>query len=85
MLVKLHPDLDKDIWRWNRGTSIAPGFLKSGIRSHVLLSACGAEETAKEEAGRGYFTKRLLDALEDIGADKVTYAGLIHQIPYLPT
>jgi len=85
MLIKLYPDLDRDVWRRNRGSSIAPGFLKSGIRSHVLLSACGAEEAAKEEEGRGYFTEQLLNALEDIGADRVTYADLIHRIPHLPT
>jgi hypothetical protein len=84
MPVKIPPDLDKDIWGGRRGTSVAPGFLKSGLRSHVLLSACGAEESAKEEDGRGYFTKKLLDTLEAVGADKVTYADLIQRIPCLP-
>jgi hypothetical protein len=85
MPVKISPDLDKDIWGGIRGTSIAAGFLKSGLRSHVLLAACGADEEAKEENGRGYFTKRLLDTLEAVGADKVTYADLIQRIPSIPT
>jgi len=84
MPVKIPSNLDKDIWGGTRGTSIAPGFLKSGLRSDVLLSACGADESAKEEDGRGYFTKRLLDTLQAVGADKVTYADLILRIPSLP-
>jgi hypothetical protein len=84
-LIKIPPDLDNKVWRWNRGSYSAQGFLKSGLRSHVLISACGAEETAKEEKGRGYFTKRLLAALEEVGADKITYTGLIQQIPCLST
>ena len=84
MPVRIPSDLDKNIWGGTRGTSIASGFLKSGLRSHVLLSACGAEENASEDEGRGYFTKRLLDTLEIVGADKVTYADLIQRIPSLP-
>jgi hypothetical protein len=84
MPIKIPPDLDRNIWGGHRSTSIAPGFLRSGLRSHVLLAACGAEENAKEELGRGYFTKRLLATLEAVGADKVTYADLVQQIPSLP-
>jgi Caspase domain len=84
MPVKISPELDMDIWVGKRGTSIAPGFLKSGLRSHVLLSACGADESAKEENDGGYFTKRLLATLEAAGADKVTYADLIQRIPSMP-
>jgi len=85
MPVKIPPKLDKDIWGGNRGTAIAPGFLKSGLRSHVLLSACGADENAKEDLGHGYFTKNLLDTLQAVGADKVTYADLVQRIPCLPS
>lgn len=84
MPVKIPPGLDKPIWAGSRGMATAPGFQKSGLLSHVLLSACGAEENAKEFQGRGYFTKSLLDTLEVVGADKVTYAELIRRIPCQP-
>ena len=65
---------------------IAPGFLQTGLRSHVLLAACGADETAKEDRTimRGDFTKAFLETLRTIGADKVTYTDLIQRIPQLP-
>jgi hypothetical protein len=84
MPVKIPPNLDEDIWGGTRGNAITPGFLKCGLRSHVLLSACGAEEEAKENLGRGYFTKNLLDTLQVVGADKVTYVDLVQRIPCLP-
>jgi len=84
MPVPIRPDLDKDIWGGSRGTSMASGFLKYGLRSHVLMAACGAEEYAREFEGRGFFTKGLLDALEEVDADKVTYKALIKRIRPLP-
>jgi hypothetical protein len=93
--MPMPPDLDKEIWgvppdpeerTWggNRGSAIAPGFLKKALRSHVLLAACGSGEHAKEENGRGYFTKHLLDTLGVVGVDKVTYTDLVKRIPCLP-
>lgn len=65
---------------------IAAGFLRSDLRSHVLLAACGAEETAKENrvTMRGEFTKAFLETIKTIGADQVTYTDLIQRIPQLP-
>jgi hypothetical protein len=83
MPVKIPPELDKDIRAGNRGMAIPAGFLRCGLRSHVLLSACRSEEVAREARGRGYFTKNLLDTLERVGADKVTYADLIQRLPCL--
>ncbi|KAA1472305.1 hypothetical protein DENSPDRAFT_897123 [Dentipellis sp. KUC8613] len=85
--VKIPSDLDKDIWSNSSGdrlAKIASGFSHSGLRSHVLLAACSAEETAKEEDKRGVFTKALLEALRMYGADKVTYKDLAQRIPLLP-
>lgn len=79
--------LDQHIWdksSEDRSTDIAPGFLYGGLRSHVLLAACGAKEKAKEEDGRGVFTKAFLEVLRTVAADTVTYADLIRRIHALP-
>jgi hypothetical protein len=68
----------------NRATTILPGFLHSGLRSHVLLAACGAREKAKEEQGRGIFTKALLDMLYTVSADTITYTDVLLRIHALP-
>jgi hypothetical protein len=80
------PDLDHDIWHeaGSRGTFIGPGFVHSGLRSHVLLAACSARELAIEENKRGVFTKTLLETLRAIGADKVTYKDVLNRIKTLP-
>ena len=83
-------DLDRDIWKEfessngsERGTEVNAGFTHGGLRSHVLLAACGAEETAFEQKGRGVFTKGLLEALVTLGIDKLTYTGLLQRMPLL--
>jgi len=63
---------------------MAAGFSYAGLQSHVLLSACGADELAREEAGRGVFTSALLDILYQIDTKCVTYKGLIRRISHLP-
>jgi hypothetical protein len=63
---------------------IAPGFLYGGLRSHILLAACGAKEKAKEEQGQGVFTKALLEILRTVSADTVTYTDLLRRIHALP-
>ncbi|KAK0234521.1 hypothetical protein EDD85DRAFT_844220 [Armillaria nabsnona] len=42
-------DLSHDIESDARASVVATGFEKSGLLSHVLLSACQAEQTAKEK------------------------------------
>ena len=85
-------DLDRDIWIdfesskiSGRGTEVNAGFTHGGLRSHVLLAACGSEESAIERNGRGLFTQRLLDALMTFEIDKLTYAGLLQRMPRLPS
>lgn len=56
-------------------------YEKTGLASHVLLSACSATETSKEDHGRGLFTKALLEVLESGGIDKMTYEQLIECLP----
>jgi len=87
--VNLPADLDQDIWQGtsgDRSIKIAVGFLQCDLSSHVLLAACGAEETAKEDRTimRGNFTKVFLETVRTIGADKITYTDLIQRIPQLP-
>jgi hypothetical protein len=80
-------ELDKYIWdnrSGERSTAIPPGFLQSGLRSHVLLAACGAKEKAKEEQGRGVFTRAILDVLNTVSADTVTYTELLRRMHALP-
>lgn len=79
--------LDQHIWddlSGDRGTNIPPGFLQTGLRSHVLLAACGAKERAKEEHGRGAFTKAILDVLHTVSVDTLTYTDLLQRIHPLP-
>jgi hypothetical protein len=66
-----------------RGTFVAHGFAHQGLRSHVLLAACGSEELAYETEGSGDFTAALLKTLKQYGAEKTTYKGCIHRFPTL--
>ena len=79
-------DLDQMIWlrKGERSASIVPGFAHSGLRSHVLLAACGSGEKAKEDQERGYFTRTLLSTLRSVDADQVTYEDLLKRMPALP-
>lgn len=83
--INIPPNLDEDIIGGSRGTAIPPTFLNSGLSSHVLLAACGAGETAKENSNRtrGAFTEALLDTLRSVGPEKVTYKDLILRLPTL--
>ena len=84
-------DLDRDVWVGfesskvsGRGTEVNADFAHGGLRSHVLLAACGSEESALERSSRGLFTQKLLDALTTFEIDKLTYAGLLQRMPRLP-
>lgn len=89
-------DLDRDIWEHFRPSNsgaragiLASGFATTDFASHVLLVACGPEESTIEEKGknnsvRGVFTKALLHALESHGAQGLTYRDLLQRLPGLP-
>jgi hypothetical protein len=66
-----------------RAAGPAQGFAHTGMYSHILLAACGAEERAVEKGRRGAFTKALVDTLMVLDVEKTTYAHLINQIPRL--
>ncbi|KAK0218650.1 caspase domain-containing protein [Armillaria fumosa] len=67
----------------SRASAAAKGFETAGLSSHVLLSACQAEQTAMEKHGRGVFTSALLGLLRERGVDKLTYKDLITNLPDL--
>jgi hypothetical protein len=85
-------DLDQDIWNdfdppkgFKCGTVVNASFTHSGLRSHVLLAACGSEESAIEQKSRGLFTQGLLETLTTFKIDKLTYAGLLERMQRLPS
>jgi hypothetical protein len=65
----------------NRGSFTPKRYLKRGLRSYVLLSACGEDQYARETPIGGIFTTHLLDALEAVDASTVTYVDLVNRIP----
>ncbi|PBK59440.1 hypothetical protein ARMSODRAFT_899250 [Armillaria solidipes] len=66
-----------------RASVVAKGFEKSGLLSHVLLSACKHGQEAGERGGRGVFTSALLSLLREKGVDKLTYKDVITSLPDL--
>jgi hypothetical protein len=80
-------DIDQDLLTAEPGTrasSTAAGFARKGLNSHVLLAACTQKEQAREQSGRGNFTKAILQTIEAIGADKLTYASLLERMDKIP-
>lgn len=80
-------DIDHDLLTAEpatRGSSTAAGFARKGLESHVLLAACTQKEQAREQSGRGNFTKAILQTIEAIGADKLTYASLLERMDKIP-
>ena len=58
-----------------------PGeFAFHGLRSHVLLAACGEKERAYEHEGRGQFTSALLEVLESCALNDVTYTDVLERV-----
>jgi hypothetical protein len=48
--------------------------------SHVLLSACGDLQQARERLGMGVFTSALIDVLSSADAKKDTYVNILSRI-----
>jgi len=65
---KVQENLDQEIW------SLFPS--NSGLRSHVLLSACSSSGPAWEFKGRGVFTVALLALLTDYRTNKLRYCDI---------
>lgn len=78
--------LDSDILAGPRGGRISKGFLQKGLRSHVLMAACGQAQQAVDDRihKRGVFTHALVTALRTIGADRLTYTEVLQRMERLP-
>ncbi|KAG7440927.1 uncharacterized protein BT62DRAFT_909410 [Guyanagaster necrorhizus] len=68
----------------SRSSSTAQGFERTGLSSHMLLSACKQGQEAREADGHGAFTSALLSLLKKSGVDKLTYKDVITHLPDLP-
>lgn len=83
----LPQNLDEDVWGSSKRIApraAAPARKGQALGSHILLAACGADEYAKEQKCRGWFTKALLEVLYRVGAEKLTYSDLMKRLPDLP-
>lgn len=71
----------------SRYGKILEDFETSGLRSHVLLAGAGATQLSMEDAGRGRFTKNLINYVESViqsdGTFDITYETLIDQMKKL--
>jgi hypothetical protein len=80
--------LDVDIWKSRkRKAQIAADFVQTGLRSHILLAACGAEEIAREALEpmfRGYFTTELIKLLEATSPDTLKYSVILLKMGRIP-
>ncbi|KAJ2915855.1 hypothetical protein MD484_g4547, partial [Candolleomyces efflorescens] len=66
-----------------RGMRFAEGFSVQGMKSHILLAACSANELALEDKSpeaHGRFTTALLRLFKEIGPDQMTYADVLSKI-----
>ncbi|CAA7263720.1 unnamed protein product [Cyclocybe aegerita] len=79
----LRPSGDQNIWaRGARGGIVPDGYAGRYYSSHVLLAACGREESAREnpKTNRGLFTSSLLKVLESQDLNTLTYTSLMHKL-----
>ena len=86
--LTISPSLQKDIWIESyRGIAYLPKFANAGLVSHVVLAACGEDESAYEDRIKheGRFTSAFLSVLEKSVTDTLTYAELIKRLDYLPS
>jgi hypothetical protein len=63
----------------SRGSQTLAHYRYCGLKSHVLLAACGARERAYETEKRGDFTDRLMEKLE--AGVNVSYVALMKSLP----
>ncbi|KAI0028420.1 caspase domain-containing protein [Vararia minispora EC-137] len=60
-----------------RGIATSGRFLNASMRSHILLAACGENQSALEKKGSGVFTTALLTHFKARGINSHTYAQII--------
>jgi hypothetical protein len=69
-----------------RALRIASGFGNAHDHSHILLAACGKEQSAYEldDGSHGIFTSRLLKLFESGRLEEVTYETLMDHLDMPP-
>jgi len=70
--------------RGNRGIAPVDSGSTIGLHSHILLAATSSTGVAREQNGRGAFTHALLNLLNEVSPDTLTYEDIIHRLPDLP-
>ncbi|VDC02345.1 unnamed protein product, partial [Peniophora sp. CBMAI 1063] len=86
--VTISASYQRDIWAPSlRGIASMPEFSNTGLRSHIVLAACGPEESAFEDrrTHESRLTAALLRVLREVGPDTLTYAELIRRIDCIPS
>ena len=81
--------LDQGMWSKVEGNTkaiSATGFAEKGLRSHVLIAACGESEKAQECNGRGLFSTALLQLWEGEGGQlsRLSYSDILRKIEHIP-
>ncbi|CAE6402029.1 unnamed protein product [Rhizoctonia solani] len=80
-------DIDDDILAHSSlGTKLGRSselLLYSDQSSHIHISACGSNQKAWEDNGKGQFTAILLDTLRKSRVDNITYENLLKSLPAL--
>ncbi|PPR00906.1 hypothetical protein CVT26_015516 [Gymnopilus dilepis] len=79
------PAVDADIlYDGTRGSRPAPLYEHGGLKSHILLAACGSLELAVESNGRGNFSSALLNLLKRVPPDELRYCELLGKMDHIP-
>jgi hypothetical protein len=60
------------------------GLAVTGLSSHVLFSACSADEPASEGGGKGRFTTALLKVFNKTSPDQLTYEQVLDRLEHIP-
>ncbi|KAF8717493.1 Caspase domain, partial [Rhizoctonia solani] len=87
VLFPIPDDIDDDILAHSSlSTKIGRSselLLYSDQASHIHIAACGSNQKAWEDEGRGYFTAVLLDTLRKSRVDNITYENLLKALPLI--
>ncbi|VDB96089.1 unnamed protein product [Peniophora sp. CBMAI 1063] len=85
---RVHAELDNDIWSdialQDELRASSKFDHPSAVDSHVLLAACRDTEVAYESNGRGFFTSKLIAALQTHSVEHTTYDSLMQNLADIP-
>ncbi|KDR80085.1 hypothetical protein GALMADRAFT_92295, partial [Galerina marginata CBS 339.88] len=70
--------LDRHIWdKGAKPLYPIPKFRFTGLRSHILIAACGPNEVARESASHGSFSFQFLRLLRSVPPDQLRYSEIL--------